>query len=471
MRVKLQRVMCHDDGHEETITDVITLNTHNQRLAHLGVTWSEAKQLRSTTQHHLRRQPVDACLDPCADGPDGGTPLQRKSHSRRALRTLVGTVKFSSPRRAPCRCTRRTTASFRPLAARLTASVSPALLSLEAQGSSLAAYGMRLNALKAFLPLDRTLDVNTVRDDTLQGAKRLAAEWGDDHRRGRDGDPSDGRLFPPPDGACPGGLAGGDVRQGFDKQHHGEVMVGKRVRSVSADAAAKFPSTQRRGCVPTLETPAKRRLYEGWHAPGIQMQQESTLRSDGDDKRRQLPLAMRPKAPHIWDGLPLTLTLTVLGPCGKGLVHGEAVPGEDRGHQMARRTWSLGHGQVDKALRQIDDLETSRAPCSEASARFPRLVKALSAWRPSIVHHRYVIPHDRAQYHHGAAIATGFVESTGNEVVRRRCCKQQQRPWSKAGAHVLFQTRVRTLHGALGAIFKGWYPDMDLEVEEIAIAA
>jgi hypothetical protein len=26
MRVKLQLVICHDDGHEETVTDVITLN-------------------------------------------------------------------------------------------------------------------------------------------------------------------------------------------------------------------------------------------------------------------------------------------------------------------------------------------------------------------------------------------------------------------------------------------------------------
>jgi len=31
MRVKLQLVMCHDDGHEETITDVITLNKNNKR--------------------------------------------------------------------------------------------------------------------------------------------------------------------------------------------------------------------------------------------------------------------------------------------------------------------------------------------------------------------------------------------------------------------------------------------------------
>jgi hypothetical protein len=30
MRVKLQLVMCHDEGHEETVTDVITLTkNHN----------------------------------------------------------------------------------------------------------------------------------------------------------------------------------------------------------------------------------------------------------------------------------------------------------------------------------------------------------------------------------------------------------------------------------------------------------
>jgi hypothetical protein len=38
--------------------------------------------------------------------------------------------------------------------------------------------------------------------------------------------------------------------------------------------------------------------------------------------------------------------------------------------------------------------------------------------------------------------------------------------WSKPGAPLLLQTRVQTLDGALGAIFKRWYPDMDIEVEE-----
>jgi len=73
--------------------------------------------------------------------------------------------------------------------------------------------------------------------------------------------------------------------------------------------------------------------------------------------------------------------------------------------------------------------------------------------------------------HHGEATATGCVESTVNEVVSKRCCKKPQMPWSKAGAHLLIQTRVRTLNGALGAIFKRWYPAMDLEVEKISAAA
>ncbi len=65
------------------------------------------------------------------------------------------------------------------------------------------------------------------------------------------------------------------------------------------------------------------------------------------------------------------------------------------------------------------------------------MVKALSELRTSIVNNRYVIPNDSERYHHGEAIATGFVESTVNEVVSKRFCKKQQMQWSKAGAHLL----------------------------------
>ena len=45
MRVKLQLVMCNDEGQEETVTDVITLNKNNQRIEQLGLTLAEAKEL------------------------------------------------------------------------------------------------------------------------------------------------------------------------------------------------------------------------------------------------------------------------------------------------------------------------------------------------------------------------------------------------------------------------------------------
>jgi len=95
----------------------------------------------------------------------------------------------------------------------------------------------------------------------------------------------------------------------------------------------------------------------------------------------------------------------------------------------------------------------------------------LSEWGAYIVNNRHLIPNYGERYRNGEPIATGFVESTVNEVVSKRFCKKQQMQWSKEGAHLLLQTRVRTLNGELSAIFKRWYPAMDLEVEEMPVAA
>src|SRR5262249_30366237 len=63
----------------------------------------------------------------------------------------------------------------RPLSALLTEPVAPELLYMEAKWSSLVSYGLSLDALQDFLPIDRRLDVKTVRYDTLKVAKRLEA--------------------------------------------------------------------------------------------------------------------------------------------------------------------------------------------------------------------------------------------------------------------------------------------------------
>jgi hypothetical protein len=201
------------------------------------------------------------------------------------------------------------------------------------------------------------------------------------------------------------------------------------------------------------------------------MNQKITFLSDGDDTLRQLQLEMSPNAIHILDWFHLTMRLTVLSQYGKGLVQCEAVLGEQVQSQIERLKWSLWHGQVDKALGKIDDLESAIEPFRETYTRYAGLVKALSELRTYVVNNRHLIPNYGERYRNGEPIATGFVESTVNEVVSKRFCKKQQMSWSKEGAHLLLQTRVRTLNGELAGIFKGWYPDLDIKAEEIPIAA
>src|SRR3989442_11587512 len=283
MRLKLQLVMCNDQGDEETVTDVLTLNKHHQRIEHLGLTLAESKQLLSTLQRHLLQQQITTFLDTRSTCRDCGTPLKLKAHASRSFRTLFGTFQFDSPRLEHCDCTRRKTSSFRPLAALLTESVAPELLYMEAKWSSLVSYGMSLDALQDFLPLDLSLDVKTVRYDTLKVAKRLEAELGEEQASCIEGDPSEWELLPLSDGSFKVGIDGGYVRNWVDKKHHFEVIVGKSILSFEAGEEERAPSLKRFGFVQTLDTQSKRRLYEVLQSQGLQMNQAITFLSDGDD--------------------------------------------------------------------------------------------------------------------------------------------------------------------------------------------
>jgi hypothetical protein len=53
VRCKLQLVMCTDDGREETLTDVVTLQKDGQCIEHLGLTLARAKQFLKIIQPGL----------------------------------------------------------------------------------------------------------------------------------------------------------------------------------------------------------------------------------------------------------------------------------------------------------------------------------------------------------------------------------------------------------------------------------
>jgi hypothetical protein len=224
MRVKLQLVLCSDDGREETVTDIVSLKKDCHRIEHLGLTLSESKQLLKLIQKKLLQQQIDRYLKTRSQCPDCGAPLKAKNYTNRSFRTLFGTFKLPSPRLRHCKCQRRKTASFRPLSALLTESVAPELLFIESKWSSLASYGLTIKAFKDFLPLDVTLAINTVRHDTLKVAERLEAELGEEQWSFIDGSPRDWAKLPIPDGPITVGIDGGYVRSWEAKKKNFEVI-------------------------------------------------------------------------------------------------------------------------------------------------------------------------------------------------------------------------------------------------------
>jgi hypothetical protein len=126
---------------------------------------------------------------------------------------------------------------------------------------------------------------------------------------------------------------------------------------------------------------------------------------------------------------------------------------------------------VYKALKKINDIASLIDNFEEMYPKFKQLVKAVEEFLTYIQNNAHLIPNYGERYRHGEAITTSFVESTVNEVVSKRFCKKQQMQWSKKGAHLLLQTRVQTLNGDLSVMFKRWYPDMDIEAEEMPAAA
>ena len=265
------------------------------------------------------------------------------------------------------------------------------------------------------------------------------------------------------------GIDGGSGRDWEAKKPHFEVIVGKSTLAFTRDEDEEIPSSKRFGFVQTMDTPSTRRLSEVLPSPGFQLNQPITFLADGGDTVRDLQLSMSPEAEHIVDWFHLTMRLTGLDQYGKGLVHCDQVVGEEMRQKIERLKGSLWHGNLFKALYKIDDIESLIDTFEESYPKCKPLLKAVEAFRTSITNHGHLIPHDGERYRHGEAIATGFVESTGNQVVSKRFGTKQQMQWSKRGAHLLLQTRGKTLNRALGSIFKQWYPDM--EVEEVPDAA
>ena len=87
-----------------------------------------------------------------------------------------------------------------------------------------------------------------------------------------------------------------------------------------------------------------------------------------------------------------------------------------------------------------------------------------------VAHH----PNYAERHRYGERVSTAFIESTVNTVVGKRFSKKQQMRWSRSGAHLMLQARIRVLDGTLRTRFRSWYPGLfnaantDQEIEVAA---
>ncbi len=100
------------------------------------------------------------------------------------------------------------------------------------------------------------------------------------------------------------------------------------------------------------------------------------------------------------------------------------------------------------------DLDGIETECPGIKA----LRKSAVEFETYIANNKDMIPNYAERRRYGKRVSTGFVESTVNTVAGKRFGKKQQMCWSKQGAHLMLQTRTRTLDGTLRTKFEQWHP-------------
>ena len=163
-----------------------------------------------------------------------------------------------------------------------------------------------------------------------------------------------------------------------------------------------------------------------------------TFMTEGGDTVINMALHMAPASEHLPDWFHITMRLTVMKKYVKGLAHHNPDASDALSRQPRQKRGFRWHGNLHDGQAVIEDLAIDLYDNETDYASIKALRK--------------------------------FVESTVNTMVGKRFGKRQQMRWSKQGAHLMLQTRSRTLDGTLRGKFEQWYPGMKTNSETIMAA-
>jgi hypothetical protein len=443
LRFKLQLVMIADDD-DECVEDVVVLDKQHERLEHIGLSLAEAKTLLLELQRQVVSRQIAAFLTSRAACPSCGRIRGIKDHKTVVFRTLFGKLEFRSPRLRRCPCQHVGPSSTSPLVELLPEHTAPELVYLESKWSSLVSYGLTVQALRDFLPMDAKLSATSVRRNTLRVARRCEREL--HSQNATVARPSRSRNDVP--GVV--GIDGGYLRHWEHKQTHFVAIVGKCVPSGGEAKCFGFVQSQ--------DSWPRWRVSAILRSQGLRPGSKLAFLSDGEDSIRSLQWHLSPRAQHVLDWFHLAMRLQRLRQFLVGLTQLDTVVGTQMQTALERTKWSLWHGKPQQALDRFRELEWRMWQFASRYPKFSGMARAVNEFQRYIAQNARIIPDYGARWRAGQVISTAFVESLVNSLAKR-LAKKQSMQWTPQGAHLLLQIRTRTLNGELASTFRESYPD------------
>jgi hypothetical protein len=454
MQVRIMLQIVSDDGTIGTTEEVADLTKVTEGAEDLGLSLAESKALLAAAQQRIVEAQVNGWLEKHCHCAISGRKLRFKGSYPIIFRTLFGDVQLKSPRfYVPKERQTHGPATISPLMELLPAHVAPERLYLETRWASLVPYAAAADLLADVLPIGSGVNATTVRQHVLRTAERMEGDLAEQRTSFMEGtDSRDWEDLPVPDGRMVIGLDGGYIRDWRDRKKNFELIVG---RSMPEDGEDRYI-----GFVHGYDRKPQRRIIDHLRRQGFLADQDLTFITDGGDEVRSLAERISPCSEHVLDWFHITVRITVLRQFAQGLVHHDKEGGMAALDELRRIKWLLWHGNTYRARETIDDLLLD---LEALDSRYPNLRKFRTAIREFQV---YIASNESSlinygeRYRSGERISSAFVEATVNAVISKRFAKKQQMQWSRRGAHLLLQTRTRTLDGSLRAAFEHWYPGM-----------
>jgi hypothetical protein len=464
MQVDIQMVITQGD--QKTTHDVLCFEREELSIETLGLTLKESKAMTAEIQKKMIEAQVKDYLSNHMDCTQCGKLRLIKSYHNITCRTLFGKIHLKCPRLFECLCENKQALSLSPLTKALVSRSTPDLIYMESKWASLMSYGVTAAMLEDVFPIK--VSSSSVYNTAMKVATRLEQELPAERHMYIEGSQRTWNELPRPGLPLTVGIDGGYVhaREGNNRKAGWfEVIVGKSLQEEHA--------SKRFGYVSTYDTKSKRRLHEMLKEQGLQMNQEITFLTDGGDTVRDLPFYLSPRSEHILDWFHITMKITIIKQIAKGILGTKYQKFQD---EIDSIKWYLWHGNAFRALDLLETLsdELYTSPEDQKNKKNnskDKLWKLVDEFGTYIQNNQEFIINYGERYRYGETISTSFAESTVDELVSRRMVKKQHMRWTKKGAHLLLQLRVKTLNQDLRKSFVRWYPKMEQENESIPLAA